>query len=72
MLPEDDIFLTTLSLFCQIPSVSSENRLFPVLPAVNTPDFADTVTAILCPLTYAGKNERKILLAAPANITYRI
>jgi len=32
------------SLFCQIPSVSSEELAFPVSLAVNCPDFAATVT----------------------------
>jgi len=42
------------SLSCQIPSVSSEKLALPRLCAVNCPDFAATVTAFSCPLTYAG------------------
>jgi len=56
----DEIFLITLSSarFLQFPR---KNRPFPVSSAVNCLDFAATVTAFSCPLTYAGENGRMLL-----------
>jgi len=49
----DEIFLTTPSpaRFLQFPR---RNWPFSVLSTVNCPNFAATVTAFSCPLTYAG------------------
>jgi len=49
----DEIFLTTSSPARPL-RFSRRNWPFPVLSAVNCPDFAATVTAFFCPLTYAG------------------
>jgi len=49
----DEIFLTTPSPDRSL-RFPRRNWPFPVSSAVNCPDFAATVTAFSCPLTYAG------------------
>jgi len=49
----DEIFLTTPSP-ARFLQFSQKNWLFPVSSAVKCPDFAATVIAFSCPLTYAG------------------
>jgi len=49
----DEFFLTTPSP-ARFLRFSRRNWPFPVLSAVNCPDFAPTVTVFFCPITYAG------------------
>jgi len=53
MLPGDEIFLTILSS-ARFLRFLQRNWLFSISPAVNSPDFAATVTAFFCPIIYAG------------------
>jgi len=66
-----EILLTTPSpaRFLRLPR---RNYPFPISSAVNCLDFAATVTASSCPLTYAGWNRRRIIHAAPAITLCRI
>jgi len=67
----DEFFLTTPSpaTFLRFPR---RNQPLPVSSAANCLNFAAMVTAFSCPLTYAGYNGRRILLAAPADTLCRI